>query len=199
MSQPESIKSSGWMFIAGAFAFITILSNSDPLAIPGSFISALLLAAGLLNLRAGYGENVSRFGRNILLTGVIGMVLWYVALASLIIMYYSGIWHATQADGERYWVVLFGGPAVGLLALTLFGLTALLTKPMLRRNWLPFLTGIWYPVIYSIFSAYVILHYGEFPDQYLPASMLMVAIQFLTLCILGFVLIDDSSKDLARA
>ena len=197
MSKPESIKSSGWAFIAGAFALITILSNADPLAIPGSFISALLLAAGLVNLRAGYGETINRLGRNILLIGAIGMVLWYLGIASLSSMNSFGM--LTEADGARFWVVLFGGPAVVLFALTLFGLTALFTKPMVRLNWLPILTGIWYPVIYSIFSIYVISHYGEFPDQYLPAAVLMVGIQFLTLCILGFLLINDSSKVMATA
>ncbi len=41
MSKPELIKKSGWAFIAGAFAFITILSGSDPIAIPGSVVSAI--------------------------------------------------------------------------------------------------------------------------------------------------------------
>jgi hypothetical protein len=196
MSKPELIKSSGWFFIAGAFAFITILTGSDPLAIPGSFISALLLAAGLLNLRAGYGETINRLGRNVLLIGVIGMVLWYLGIPSLAVMNNSGV---THLDGERFWVVIFGGPAVVLFVLTLFGLTALRSKPMPRLNWLPVLAGIWYPVIYFFSSAYVISHKGVFPDQYLPELVMMVVIQFLALCILGFALINDSSKELVTA
>jgi hypothetical protein len=54
-------------------------------------------------------------------------------------------------------------------------------------------------VTYVLFSVYDISHKGVFPDQYLPALVLMVVIQFLALCILGFVLIDDSSKELATA
>src|SRR5258707_5634289 len=129
MSKSELIKLSGWAFMAGSLAFITILGGSDAIAYPGSLISAILLAAGVLSLRAGYGESVSRFGRNILLMGAVGMVLWYLGIASLVIMSSSGIWHATDADGQRLWIVGFGGPAVVLLALTLFGLTALRGKP----------------------------------------------------------------------
>ena len=141
MPKSELIKRSGWAFIAGSFAFATILTNSDPLAIPGSMISALLLAAGLLSLRAGYGETISRSGRNILLIGAVGAVLWDMVLVSLIAMSSSGILHATRAQGQRFWIVVFGGPAVALLALTLFGLTALRTKPMSRLNWLSILEG----------------------------------------------------------
>jgi hypothetical protein len=52
MSKPELIMRSGWAFIAGAFAFITILSGSDLISIPGSVVSAILLAVGMSRLRA---------------------------------------------------------------------------------------------------------------------------------------------------
>ncbi len=199
MSKSELIKLSGWAFIAGSFAFITILSSSDAIQYLGSLISALLLAAGMLSLRTGYGETVSRFGRNILLLGVIGMVLWYLVIVSMAVMSSSGIWHATQADGKRLWIVGFGGPAVVLLALTLFGLTALRSNPMHRLNWLPFVVGIWYPVVYSFLFVYLISHNGVLPDQYWPAIKFTFVIQFLALCILGIVLTDDSSKELVTA
>jgi hypothetical protein len=199
MSKSELIKFSGWAFIAGSFAFATILSNSDPLAIPGSMIGALLLAAGMLSLRAGYGEMVSRSGRNILLTGAVGAVLWDLVLASLIAMSSSGILHGTRAQGERFWIVVFGGPAVALIALTLFGLTALRTKPMPRMNWLPILAGIWYSAVYSFLFVYLISHNGVLPDQYWPAVKFTFAIQFFALCFLGFILVIDSPKDLATA
>ena len=197
MSKSELIKWSGWAFIAGSFAFINILSGSDAIAFPGSIISAILLAAGTLNLRAGYSENVSRFGRNILLMGVIGMVLWYVALASLIIMYYSGTLHATQADGERLWPLIFGGPAIVLLALTLFGLDALRHRPMSRLNWLPILAGMWYPAAYSFLFGYILSHNGVFP--YWSVIKFTFVIQFLALCLLGFILVIDSPKEIATA
>ena len=102
MSKSELIKLSGWAFLAGAVAFLTILSGSDPIALPGSWISALLLAGGLLSLRAGYGETLSPFGRNILLMGAVGAVLWDMVIVSLIVMSSSGILHATQTQGQRF-------------------------------------------------------------------------------------------------
>jgi hypothetical protein len=194
MSKPELIKSSGWFFIAGAIAFITILTGSDPIAIPGSQVSALLLAAGMLRLQAAYGERAGSFGRTILLLGVLGPVSLIIVIAIGL----SGILTVTQIE-EGLWVLLFLGPAISLLGLTLFGLTALISRPMHRLNWLPVFAGIWYPLAYVLFSIYDISHKGVFPEQYLPELGVMIVIQFLALCILGFVLINDSSKELATA
>jgi hypothetical protein len=192
MSKSALIKRSGWAFIAGSFAFLTILTGSDPITIPGSEISAILLAVGLLGLRAHYGERVGGFGRNVLLLGASGPLLLFIVIA----MGLSGLLTETQI-GEGLWVLLFGGPAITLLGLTLFGLAASYSKPMSRLNWLPILAGVWYPVTYALFSVYDIAQKGVFPEQSLPALELMVVIQFLALCVLGFVLISDSQKELA--
>jgi len=193
MSKPEFIKRSGWAFVAGAFAFITLLSGSDPIAIPGSVVSAILLAVGMSGLRSAYGEHAGSLGRSMLLLGMLGPVLWVIAIASMAITVTE-----TQVT-EGLWVLIFVGPAISLLGLTLFGLTALRSKPMPRLNWLPVFAGIWYPVTYTLFSVYDISHKGVFPDQYLPALVLIVVIQFLALCVLGFVLINDSPKEIATA
>src|SRR5262249_44437398 len=50
MSKLWLIKTCGRAFILGSFAFVTLLTGSDPIAIPGSLISAVLLAAGMLGL-----------------------------------------------------------------------------------------------------------------------------------------------------
>ena len=194
MSKPELIKSSGWFFIAGAIAFITILSDSDPISIPGSVVSTILLAVGMARLRAAYGETVGLFGRSFLLLGVLGPVLWCMAIGSMLVLRVT----ETQVK-EGLWVLLFVGPAISLLSLTLFGLTALHHKPMPRLNWLPVFAGIWYPVTYTLFSIYDISHKGQFPDQYLPELVLMVVIQFLALCWFGLILIIDSAKEQAIA
>ena len=199
MSKPELIKRSGWLFIAGALAFATILTNSDPIAFPGSWTSALLLAAGLLSLRVGYGETVSRFGRNILLIGAVGAVLWDVVIVSLIVMASSGILHGTQAQGQRFWIVVFGAPAVPLLALTLFGLNGLSSKSMSRLNWLSILAGIWYSAVYSFLFVYLISHNGVLPDQYWPLVKFTFAIQFFALFIFGVVLVTDAPQEMATA
>lgn len=192
MSKPELIKRSGWMFIAGAFAFATLLTGWDPIAIPGSVVSATLLAVGMSGLRKGYGERISRLGRNMLLLGSSGPALWVIGIAFMAFM-------GEEAVNQGLWVLLFAGPAISLLGLSLFGLTALRSKPMPRLNWLPLLAGIWYPVTYVLFSIYDIAHKGVFPEQFVPELVFVMMIQFLALCILGFVLIEDSSKELATA
>lgn len=198
MSKPDLIRRSGWFFVAGAFAFITILTGADPIAIPGSVVSAILLAVGMAGLRAAYGERAGSFGSSMLLLGMFGPVLWVISMASMAILHGSGNLTDTQI-GEGLWVLLFLAPAISLLGLTLFGLAALRRKPMPRLNWLPICVGIWYPVTYILFSIYDISHKGVFPDQYVPQLVLMMVIQFVALCILGVVLIDDSSKELVTA
>jgi hypothetical protein len=192
MSKSELIKRSGWAFVAGAFTFITLLSGSDPIAIPGSVVSAILLAVGMSGLRSGYGETISPFGSKMLRVGVLAPVVWVIGVPFMAIL-------GLKAQEEGSWVLLFVGPAISLLGLALFGMTALRSKPMPRLNWLPVFAGIWYPVTYAVFSVYDISHKGVFPDQYLPELVLMVVIQFLALCLLGFILITDSPKETATA
>jgi len=198
MSKSQFIKFSGWAFIAGAFAFITILSGSDPLAIPGSVISALLLAVGMSGMRARYGEKVGAFGRNILRIGVIATVLFYIGLVALASMYVSGTLPEAQIE-EGVWILLFGGPAVALLALTLFGLAALSSKPMARFNWVPVFAGIWYPVFYFFLAGYLFTHNGVYPGQYQMAFNLLHLMQFLALSALGVVLATDTLQEMATA
>src|SRR5215216_2917206 len=145
MSKSRFIRFSGWAFILGAFGLITILVSSGPIVFAGSIISSILLAVGMLGLQARYGEHAGSFGRNMLLLGVIGPILFGIVIASLALMYSSGHLTETQVESTGLWIVMFGGPAVVLLGLTLFGLEALRSKQMPGLNWLPALAGIWYP------------------------------------------------------
>lgn len=111
----------------------------------------------------------------------------------------SGTLHATEAQGQRFWIAAFGGTAVALLALTLFGLTALRNKPMPRLNWLPIFAAIWYPVVYSFLFVYLVSHNGVLPDQYWPIVKLTFAIQFFALFVLGVVLVTNAHQELATA
>jgi len=199
MSDPELIKRSGWFFIAGAFAFVTILTGGDPITIPGSVISAILLAMGMSNLRKGLSESIDSAGKNMLLLGMLGPVLWLVVMVSMALLYSSSNLTDAEIDAKGLWIPLFAGPAISLLGLTLYGLTALRSKPMPRLNGLPLFAGIWYPMTYVLYTIYDNANKGMFPDKYLPALTLAVMIQFLALCMLGSVLIEDSSKELATA
>jgi len=192
MSKPELTKKSGWLFIAAAFAFLTLLIGWDPISIPGSLGSSILLAAAMSGLRTAYSERIGRLGRNTLLLGMSGPVLWVVSLAFMALM-------GVEAIRKGGWVLLFVGPAISLLGLTLFGLTAIVSKPLARLNWLPLFAGIWYPVTFVLFSVYDISRKGVFPHQAVPAIVLMVVIQFIALCSLGFTLIENASKELVAA
>jgi hypothetical protein len=200
MSKSELIKLSGWGFIAGSLAFITILSNSDPIAIPGSVISSILLAVGMLGLRAGYGERAGSFGRNMLLLGILGPIFFVIAIATMTLMYSSGNLTITQVQVEKgLWILIFVGPAITLLGLTLFGLAALRSKPLPRMNWLPLVAGIWYPVFYFLLAGYVFTHNGVYPGQYQMAFNIMHLMQFLALCGLGSMLLSDPPQEMAIA
>jgi hypothetical protein len=194
MSKSQLIKFSGWAFLLGGFSLTTILTNSDPIAIPGSEISAVLLAVGLLGLRARYGEHIGGLGGNILLLGASGPMLLVIVIA----MGLSGILTETQIT-KGLWILLFGGPAITLLGLTLFGLSALVSRPMARLNWLPLFAGIWYPVFYFFLAGYVFTHDGEYPGQYHTAIQMLFSIQFLALCVFGASLVSNTSQEMAAA
>jgi len=199
MTKAAFSRRSGLAFIAGSFAHITILSNSDLLAFPGSVICTLLLAAGILGLRARYGERAGSFGRNILLLGVIGPILLCIVSASGALMYLSGNLTDTEVKAKGLWLLMYGGPASSLLGLTLFGLAALSSKPMARFNWLPVFAGIWYPVFYFFLAGYLVTHNGVYPGQYQMAFSLMHLMQFLALCVFGSILVSDSHQEMAMA
>jgi len=174
MTKSQFIKLSGWAFILGSFAFITILSGS----IAGSMISSILLAVGMLGLRARYGEKVGYIGKNILLVSVVGMMLAIVAIPILGAAGFGGL-------------LPFASPAVLLIGLTGFGLVALIRKPLPQANWLPLVAGIWYPVIYFFFFIHIIINSGAWPKSDFPYILLQPAlwVQFVALCVFGAILV----------
>ena len=105
MSKPELIKLSGWAFILGGCSFAAILTGSDPLAIPGSVISAILFALGMSGLRAHYGERAGSIGRNVLLLGILGPILWAIVIAFMAFMYGSGNLTIAQVE-NGLWILI---------------------------------------------------------------------------------------------
>jgi len=181
MTKSKFIKLSGWAFIIGSFAFITILGGS----IAGPVISSILLAVGMLGLRARYGENVGSFGRNILLIGIGVAVLAYAVLPMF-------------QGNDIWWILPYAGSAVLLTGLSVFGLVALVRKPLPHVNWLPFFAGIWFPAVYFSILFFVVMNNGALPFQenslWTIASIIM-SLQFLALCILGLILQDDAPEE----
>ena len=70
---------------------------------------------------------------------------------------------------------------------------------MSRLNWLPVLAGVWYPSGYSFLFGYILSHDGVFPEPYWAVIKITFVIQFLALCLLGFVLVVDSQQETATA
>lgn len=184
MSKSTFIKMSGWAFIVGSFGFITILSGS----FEGSMIGSILIAVGMLGLRARYGEIVGSFGRNVLLAGVAGMAIAYVAVPVF-------------REVEVLYLLPFTGLAVLLTGLAVFGLVALSRKPLPHVNWLPLFAGIWYPAIFFPIFFYTVVNNGAWPENDLPwvPIQTMLSLQFLALSILGLILQSDAPEEAITA
>lgn len=180
MSKSMFIKLSGWALIVGAFAFISILGGS----VAGAGGSSILIAVGMLGLRARYGESVGSLGKNALLAGVVGMVLTYASLPVF--------WNV-----EAMYLLFFSGPAVLSTGLAVFGLVALIRKPLPQVNWLPLFAGIWYPVIYFPIFFYTVMNNGAWPENDLPwvPIQTLLSLQFLALCMLGLILQSDAPEE----
>jgi hypothetical protein len=183
MTKSKFIKLSGWAFVAGSFAFITIMLGGS---IAGSVISSILFTIGMLGLRARYGEAVGSLGRNILLISIVVMVLTYALLPVF-------------QDDEIRSIFSFAGPAVLLTGLSIFGLVALVRKPLPHVNWLPFFAGIGFPAIYFPTLLFAVMNNGASPawiDNYWTIYSIIALLQFLALCILGLILQDDAPEEI---
>lgn len=195
MSKSMFIKLSSWAFVVGSFAFLSISGGS----VAGAVVSSILIALGMLGLRARYGESVGSLGRNSLLIGVAGMVLVYAlvpVLREVEVFQLRLPW-----DSIPVYLLPFAGPAVLLTGLTVFGLVALNRKPLPHVNWLPLLAGIGYPVIYFFSFIYIILNNGVWPENsnFFSIVQFGLMVQFLALCILGLILQSDVTEEAAAA
>lgn len=182
MTRSKFIKLSGWAFVIGSFAFITILGGS----IAGSVISAILLAIGMLGLRAQYGEAMGSLGRSIISISIVAMVLAYVV---------SPIFQ----DNQSWNLLNYLGLGILLTGLSLFGLVALVRKPLPHVNWLPLFAGVGFPAMYFPIFFFAVSHNGAQPawiDNYWTVISAIASLQFLGLCILGMILQSDAQEEM---
>jgi hypothetical protein len=144
------------------------------------FVELPLLAYGVLGVRKLYGEKAGNVARSILLIGVIlGPV---VSLTGILLV----------PEG-RLWFVAWLGPAVVLAGLSLFGIAAIITRPMPRWNILPLIAGLPYP---AVFLYYIVASSitGDWEGSHgIPDSVinLAFAVQVIALAALGFMLKSD--------
>ena len=155
MSKSNFIRLSGWSFIVGAIAFLPgaiamLFWESQALGWNPSvmqlaafavFWAPLLLAVGLLGLRARY-----KIGGGILLFGaaVGGLLVIVGTLVQFLTPDYS-------VSINYYYVWLFGVLVLNL-CLSIFGILALREKPLPRWNWLPLAAGSWIVLLPLLFG-----------------------------------------------
>lgn len=140
------IQLSGWSIIVGAIAFLpgaigigfyesqTFDWNTPPMKLVAFavFWAPVLLAVGLLGLRARF-----KIGGGVLLFGAIvgGLLVVVGTLVQFITPDYS--------VSETYYGVWLGGVLVLNICLSIFGVLALIEKPLPRLNWSPLVAGAW--------------------------------------------------------
>lgn len=146
MSKSNFIQLSGLLMILGAIAFLpgaigmlfyesqTIDFNTPlmQLAAFAVFWAPVLLAVGMLGLRIRY-----KIGGGVLLFGaaVGGLLVIVGTLVQFLTPDYS--------VSYTYYSVWLGGVLVLNLFLSIFGVLALIEKPLPRANWLPLVSGAW--------------------------------------------------------
>lgn len=191
--RPEDIRRAGWALILGAISFVfgVFLAISEYgdgdwslLALLSLvFVSLPLLVFGVLGLRNRYGEKVGGFGKNILLVGaILGPVTSVLGFFGMAI--------------DPLWFMIYAGPAVLFICLTLFGVAALRTKPVPRGNGLPVIAGLSYPamLIFYIISSVMT---GDWTSSSVPDVLyiILITIQGIALLALGYLLKADVPEE----
>jgi hypothetical protein len=184
---PQDIRRAGWALILGAISFVisifvAIWEGSDGCLFALLllvFVSLPLLVFGVLGLRNRYGEKVGGFGKSILLVGaILGPV------TSIIGFFLISV--------NPIWFVIYAGPAVLFICLTLFGVAALYTKPMPRWNGLPLIAGLSYPTM-IIFYIITSVMTGDWSGSSVPnvadvVYIILITMQGIALLALGYIL-----------
>lgn len=141
----------------------------------------VLLAVGMLGLRAQYGDEVGSFGKNILLLGTIaGPAINMI-----------GVYATSRVDWG--WILLFTGNAVLLACLTIFGILAMRVRPLPRWNSLPLLAGIWYPALFILTLVIQAIGWDGSPE---PIFVAGVMLQSIALGVLGYILQADVPEEI---
>ncbi|MDL1944888.1 hypothetical protein FBQ99_21380 [Chloroflexi bacterium CFX2] len=196
MNNPNFIRLSGWAFIIGAFCFymffplyyLNSLGVNVGRVVAGwgisydlsFYASPFVLAIGMFGLWARYGEIVGKLGKIILLISPVGI---------LISQY--GLTQASIYEQEAF--VSVAGLVVLLTCLTLFGVLALISKPLPRWNGLPIIAGVGFPAIF-LYSSFAWTDEASMMNQF-ALVVLVVTIQFIALVALGYILQGDVIKE----
>lgn len=194
MNNSNFTRLSGWLMILGAIAFLpgaigmlfwesqTIdwSAPSMQLAAFAVFWAPILLAVGMLGLRARYG-----IGGGFLLFGaVVGGLL---VIAGTLVQFLTPDYSVSEA----YYGVWLGGVLVLNLCLSIFGILALIQKPLPRWNWLPLVAGAWILLLPLLA--------GIVGSSSSPIIIAVLVIMTIAQVMLGYTLKADSSQEMATA
>jgi hypothetical protein len=201
MSKSRFIKLSGWALIVGAISFLpgfigmlfwetrTFDWSTPPmqLAAFAVFLAPIFTAVGLAGLRIRY-----KVGGAILLFGiVIGL---FLVIGGALVQFLT----TDSSVSESYYYVWLGGVFVLYVGLSIFGILALIEKPLPRWNWLPLAAGAWLPLLpllASIMDFSLSLNYTLILTIIIAGLVLMTIAQVM----LGYILQADASQEMAPA
>jgi hypothetical protein len=194
MNKNIFVRLAGWLLMVGAIAFLpgaigmlfyesqTIDWNTPPmqLAAFAVFWAPVLLAVGMLGLRARYG-----IGGGILLFGT--MVGGLLVIVGTLVQFLT----PDYSVSETYYGVWLGGVLVLNVCLSIFGILALIQKPLPRWNWLPLAAGTWIlllPLLVGIMGS-------PSPTVFIAVLVMMTVAQIM----LGYILQAHASQETATA
>jgi hypothetical protein len=194
MNNSNFIRLSGWLMILGAIAFLPgaiamlfwdsqTVGGNDPsmqLAAFAVFWAPILLAVGMLGLRARF-----KIGGGVLLFGT--------ALGGLLVIVGTLVQFLTPdySVSGTYYGVWLGGVLVLNTCLSIFGILALIQKPLPRWNWLPLVAGAWIlllPLLGGIIGS---------PSS--PVIIAILVIMTIAQVMLGYILQADAPQEIATA
>jgi hypothetical protein len=160
------------------------------------FLSPFFMLVGLLGLRTRYGEAVGIVGKLALTAGAFGEPL-LVYIGQILNVFFNG------AAATAYLGLVFG-----LFCLAVFGITALIRKPLPHLNWLPASPGILFltwVLITTIWQSAMRVNSTGNGEQFTAGSPLVsspisaiyiwILMQFAATLALGFILKSDIPKE----
>lgn len=202
MNNSNFIRLSGWSFIAGALVFAPLILAAslenlsyklpikpmgfmETIVVFGFFLGPVLLAVGMLGLWMRYRNKISASGKSILLLGAFSGILVLVGVIR-------------QANGnDSFWGSFILGTTFIFLCLTIFGVLAIIQKPLSHRNWLPLIAGIWFPLMSlpGIFGIHFPMLGQQVSQIFSLFSIISIVITTIALIMLGYTLQANISKE----
>lgn len=202
MKNDAFVRISGWSLIVGAIVFLpgviammlydtqyTINWDSPLLQVYGGimFLSPILLAVGMMGLRTRYRTG----GGFLLFAAVVGGSLVLVGT-------FGQMFAPVYSVSEAFYGVWLAGAYILFFCLTLFGIIALVEKPLPRWNALPLLSGLWVaigPLLSPLLSGIGRVSFEAFLIIAIAGFVVMAVAQIM----LGCILQADASRETVTA